>query len=70
MPKAMTISDDDILRSAKIMIDQHGADAKDAAIDRALELFQKGDLEGHAVWKRIADAAGWLWCGLPANDNR
>ena len=36
---------------------RHGADAPIVAAQRADELFNEGDLDGVAVWKRISHAA-------------
>ena len=47
------ISDPDIWRAAQLIIKRHGADAPIAAAQRADELFNEGDLDGAAVWKRI-----------------
>ncbi len=52
---AMT-SDLDIYRSAQVLVKQHGADAPIHAAMRADELLEKGDLGGHAVWRRILRA--------------
>ena len=49
----MTISDPDIWRAAQLMVKRHGADAPIVAAQRADELFEQGDLDGVAVWKRI-----------------
>ena len=46
----------DIWRAAKLLIDQHGADAPIRAAQRADELLARGDVEGQAVWKRILRA--------------
>ncbi len=40
----------DIWRSAKLFIDQHGADAPIRVAQRADELVVAGDIEGRAVW--------------------
>ncbi len=46
----------DIWRSAKLFIDQHGADAPIRVAQRADELVVAGDIEGRAVWLRIVAA--------------
>jgi hypothetical protein len=50
------ISDPDIWRAAQLMIKRHGDDASIAAAQRADELFNEGDLDGAAVWRRILHA--------------
>ena len=49
----------DIFRAAQLLMKRHGAsrasgaDAPIVAAQRADELFDQGDLDGVAVWKRI-----------------
>jgi hypothetical protein len=50
------IDDPDILRAAKLLIDQQGEDAALRAAQRADELFKEGDVDGSAVWRRILAA--------------
>ena len=50
------ISDPDIFRAAKLLIDQHGADAAIRAAQRADELQDEGDVDGAVVWRRILEA--------------
>jgi hypothetical protein len=50
------ISDPDIYRAAKLVIDQRGGDAAIRAAERADELFEECDLDGSAVWRRILAA--------------
>ena len=50
------IDDPDIFRAAKLLIDQHGADAPLRAAERADELLDDGDVEGSGVWRRILEA--------------
>lgn len=50
------VSDLDIWRTANVLTRQHGPDAGVVAGQRANELLAKGDVEGAAVWKRIARA--------------
>ena len=50
------ISDLDIWRSAKLLVDQHGADASIRAAQQADELLAAGDIEGRATWLRILTA--------------
>ncbi len=49
-------SDHDIYRSAKLLIDQHGADALIEAALKADELLDAGDLDGRVTWLRIRKA--------------
>ena len=49
-------SDLDIYRSANVLVKQHGEDAPSHAAMRADAMFEKGDLDGYAVWKRILRA--------------
>ena len=51
------ISRMDIWRSAKLLVDQHGADAPIRTAQRADELLAQGNFEGQATWRRIARAA-------------
>ena len=60
-------SDLDIFRSAKLLIDQHGADAAIEAARRADALLDKGDLDGRAVWLRIQAAVGVLLKETPGD---
>ncbi len=50
------VADIDVYRSAKLLIDQHGADALIEAALKADELLDAGDLDGQAVWMRIGKA--------------
>jgi hypothetical protein len=50
------ITDIDIWRSAKLLIDRHGGNAATVAAMRADELLERGDVAGQAVWKRIVRA--------------
>lgn len=52
----MPIDDIDIWRSAKMMVDSHGADAAVHAAVRADRMLDAGDLDGAAVWRRIVAA--------------
>jgi len=51
-------SDPDIFRAAKLLIDQHGADAGLRAAERADQLLDAGDLIGAATCRRILKAIG------------
>lgn len=46
----------DIYRSAQVLLRQYGHDAPIVAAAKADELLATGDLEGQALWKRIAHA--------------
>ena len=50
------ISDLDIYRAAKLLIDQQGEDAALNAAERADLLLEEGDMEGAAVWRAIVTA--------------
>jgi hypothetical protein len=49
-------SDPDIYRAAKLLIDQHGADAGLRAAERADQLLEAGDMIGATTWRRIHKA--------------
>jgi len=49
-------SDPDIYRAAKLLIDQHGADAGLRVAERADQLLEAGDMIGAATWRRILKA--------------
>jgi hypothetical protein len=57
------ISDLDIYRAAKLLIDQHGEDAPIRVAERADELLEVGDFEGAAIWRAILDAVEELQRG-------
>ncbi len=61
------ISDPDIFRAAKRLMDQHGGAAPIRALERAEELADKRDLEDFAVWRRILEAIDEIMRG-PRND--
>ncbi len=51
------ITDLDIYRSAKALIDQHGEfEAELHAAQRADELLEAGDMDGRRVWLRVLEA--------------
>ena len=52
----MSIDDIDVYRSATLLIDKHGAEASIHAAMKADDMLERGDMDGRAVWKRIADA--------------
>jgi hypothetical protein len=57
------ISDPDIFRAAKLLIDQHGADAGLRAAERADQLLEVGDMIGATTWRRILKAVEELGLG-------
>ncbi len=61
----MPTADLDIWRSAKLLVDQHGADAPIRAAQRADELLAAGDMQGRAVWLRILSAVKELTATKP-----
>ncbi len=62
--RALTMLDDpDILRAARLLVSQHGADAAAAAARRAERLLEDGDIEGTMVWTRVAAAVEALRLG-------
>jgi hypothetical protein len=50
------ISDLDIYRAANLLIERHGADALIEAGRMVDRMFDRGDLEGRQVWRRIKRA--------------
>jgi hypothetical protein len=50
------IDDPDILRAAKLMIDQHRDEASRRATRRADDLEKGGDSSGCAIWRQIVTA--------------
>jgi hypothetical protein len=54
------MDDLDLFRTAKLFIDQYGADAPVQAAMRADAMMERGDLQGVADWKRIVRAIGDL----------
>jgi len=63
----MTVSDLDIYRSAKLLIEQYGEGALLHAANRTDEMLDKGDLDGRAVWSRIYEAVLELGRKAPAD---
>lgn len=55
----------DIYRSAKLLIDQHGADAPIHAAMRIDALMEAGDGQGVSVWKRVLMAIDELNSDAP-----
>jgi hypothetical protein len=64
------IDDHDLWRAAQLMIKRHGEDAPVAAAQRADELFEEGDLDGAAVWRRITAAIEDLQRMVPKTGER
>ena len=50
------ISDLDIYRAAKVLMEHYGEVAPLLATKRATEMLDAGDVDGYAVWKRILRA--------------
>jgi hypothetical protein len=50
---AVMVSDLDLLRSAKEVLDQHGPDALIHCAQQADKMIQKGDVRGYEVWCAI-----------------
>ncbi len=50
------ISDLDIYRSAKLLVEQHGDEATIHAAMRADARLDQGDMDGRAVWLRVLRA--------------
>ncbi len=54
------IPDLDIYRSAQVLVKRHGQDAPIEATMRTDAMLKMGDLDGYAVWKRVAKVAAEL----------
>ncbi len=54
------ISDREIWQAAGAMVKRYGEDAATEAAMRADELFDEGDAEGYAIWRRIMEAVEGL----------
>ncbi len=52
----MPVSDIDIMRTAHIVIKQHGASAAYFAAGRADDFLEADDLDGAGTWRRILAA--------------
>ena len=63
----MTVSRIDILRTAKLMINQHGALAWMECAVKHRELLADGDEDGANVWLQVADAIA-RWDDMPDSD--
>ncbi len=64
------VSDLDIYRGAKLLVDQHGEDAATEAAMRADAMLEKGDMAGAATWRRIVKAIEELQRQEPALGER
>ena len=62
-------TDLDIFRSASILIEHHGADAKLEAAKRADAMLANGDVVGNGVWLRIAQAIDTLQHAKTLNED-
>ena len=58
MVNAALISDPDVYRAAKLLIDRHGADAGLRSAERTGLLLKAGDIVGAETWRRILVAIG------------
>jgi len=56
----------DIWRAAKLLVDQHAADAPIRAAQRADELLAAGDMKGRAVWLGILKVVEELTATKPS----
>jgi hypothetical protein len=45
-----------ICRLAKMMIEEHGGQAAEYAMDNALKMRSRGDLNGESVWLKVFDS--------------
>ncbi len=68
--EAVMVSDLDIYRSAKLLVDRHGDEAPTHAAMQADAMLDKGNLDGAAVWRRIVGAINELLADAPAGDAR
>ena len=50
------VTDLDIYRSAKLLIDQHGDEAPIHAAMQVDAMLDAGDKEGRGVWRRVLEA--------------
>ena len=66
MEAALMISDLDIYRSAKLLIDQYGDQAVIEAARHADAMLAKGDMDGRAVWLRVIKVIEELQAEAPS----
>ncbi len=64
------IPDLDIYRTAKLFVDNHGAEASIHAAMQADAMLAKGDMDGAAVWRRIVKAVEELQRAEPGPGER
>ena len=50
------MDDIDIYRTAKLLVDKHGAEAPIHAAMHADDMLDKGDMAGAATWRRVIKA--------------
>ena len=67
---AMAVSDIDIWRAARLLLDRHRDLAGLIAAQRADELLESGDIEGSTIWKRIVAAIDEWQRDEPQSDER
>jgi hypothetical protein len=58
------VSDSEIFRAARLLIDQHGEEASLRAAVRADDLLEGGDRVGSTAWRRILGAVEELRRGI------
>ncbi len=63
-------SDLDIYRTAKLLVDNHGAEAPIHAAMNADAMLAKGDMNGRAVWLRVVRAVEELLDKEPRGSER
>lgn len=49
------VSEIDIWRAAKLLVDQHGVHADEHAMQKAIDMHHAGDHAGEVVWLKIFD---------------
>jgi len=69
-PGQSMISDIDIYRSAKLLIDRHGKDAAIHAAAQADKFLADGDIDGQRVWRRIISAIDALQSERPSEGEK
>jgi hypothetical protein len=65
----MAISDSDVWRTAKFMMDLHGADAASIATHLANDRLAQRDEDGQTIWNRVVAAIGELQRRTPNEDD-
>jgi hypothetical protein len=56
MRRYLLISDPEISRAAKLLVEQYGQDAGSRANERVAALLKHGDTESALIWRRIVAA--------------